>query len=314
MVSEEKEQRLRDAVADTVPDDIELFGDPDGKIHGSDDHGDFQLKPMRGSAEPMEGRCGEAGGVVWHTMERYGQIRYCTALPEKKFVEDGSDFCKNHKGTENLMERHQELFRHGYFASNYANFVEKLPPSKFLFAVEMVGGLFEMSEHNFDINEVDKTIDTSESDLIADDAVEVTLPIPQNTTVTLAANELWTAALKEVMVQNMQEAVFEDGVSQTTVSGSADVDGQITDTIEEKQEHHLHLPLSRVAKDIKEHLKNGGVDADDDDGVITFQKNEYTTSIGPEGAEDAEESGEAATDFHEMVTEDSGEVEVTATE
>jgi len=312
-MTDNTEEELRDAVQDTVPDDIRLYGSVDGDIYGEDDHGQFKVKPMRGSATPQEGRCGEAGGVVWHTIERYGQVRYCTALPENTFIDDGSDFCKNHKGMDGLMKQHQELFRHGYFASSYINFVDKLPPAKFLFAVEMVGGLFELSEHNFDIKEVNRTINTEDADLIQEDAVEVTLPIPQNTTVALAANELWVAALKEVMVQNMNEAVFEDGVSQTTTSATADTDGVITDTIEEKQEHHLHLPLSRLAKDIKEHLKNGGVDADNDDGVITFQKNEYTTSVGP-ADDDVETDDDVAQGFHEMVSEDSGDVEIEVTE
>jgi hypothetical protein len=96
-----------------------------------------------------------------------------------------------------------------------------------------------------------------------------------------------------VQVQNMQEVVFEDGMQTRTLTESADMEGQITDTHYERQEHHLHLPLSRLAKDIKEHLQNGGVAVDDDDSAaVTFQQNDYTMDVSPnendsDGAEDA---------------------------
>lgn len=298
---------LRDNVPDSVPDDVELFA-RDGEIFGRDEHGEFALNPMAGSSEPQDGRCGRP---LKFYGDRYGEIRYCTGLPEKTFVEDGSDFCKHHKSRQALMERAYELFEHGYFATNYINFAEKLSPAKFLFAVEMVGGLFEMSQHDFEVQEEERKIDTSDSNMIEEDAIRVALPLPTNKVVSLQANELWTAALKEVMTQNMQEAVFSDGMATKTLVESSDMEGQITDTMYESTEHHLHLPLSRIAKDIKEHIKNGGVELDDDDGgVLTFEKNDYTLAVEPTDPadEEVEDSGEAATDFAKMLEqEDDGE-------
>lgn len=292
---------LRSRVPNSVPDDIELF-EQDGDVYGRDAHGEFTLDPMRGSSEPQDGRC---GAVVKYTMDRYGQTRYCTGMPESTFVDNGSDFCRLHKSHEALMERAQELFKHGHFATNYINFVKHLSASKFLFAVEMVGGLFEMSQHDFEVEKESRTIDTSDSNLIEEDAVEVELPIPTKTTLSLQADQLWNAALAEVEMNNMREAVFEDAAKhrmgeKETIAQTADMEGKITDTKYESVEHHLHLPISRLTTDIKKHLKNGGVTLEDDEGgVVTFQKNDYTLDVSPqENESDAAESvSETAEDF-----------------
>ena len=310
MDTHESSDDLREQVPDTIPDDVELF-EQDGDIFGRDEHGEFAIEPMAGSDEPQGERC---GAPLKFYDGRYGEIRYCTGMTESTFVEDGSDFCRQHKSREALMERAHELFEHGYFATNYVNFAEKLDASKFLFAVEMVGGLFELSRHDFDVEQVERVIDTSESKLIEEDAINVALPVPSNDTISVHANELWTAALKEVMSQNMQEAVFSEGMSVETLSDSADMEGQITDTYYESTEHHLHLPISRVAKDIKEHLKNGGVSIDDaDSGVVTFQKNDYTLDVTPEETDSAstESVSETAVDFSEALeAEGDEEVEI----
>ena len=299
------EEELREEVDDRVPDDIELFtqqSKKEGVIYGRDDHGEFEVKPMRGSAEPRDDRC---GWPVRYYMERYGQKRYCTVMPESTFIDGGSDFCRIHKQADDLMEHHQELFKHGYFATNYVNFSKHLPPHKFLFAVEMVGGLFELSDHDFDVAEDTRTLDATDVEMIQEDAVEVTLPIPTNTMLTTQANELWAAALKEVMQQNMQEVIFQEGMQKQTLTASEGMEGQITDTHYESTEHHLHLPLSRVGKDIKTHLENGGVVLDDaDNGAVRFQQNDYTLDISPKeiDSDGAEDFSEASADFSEHLT------------
>lgn len=301
---------LRDRVDSSVPNDVELFERADG-IYGRDDHGEFKIEPMRGTAEPRDDRC---GAVCKYTMERYGQTRYCGGMPESTFVEDGSQFCKHHKSRESLMERAQELFKHGYFAQNYINFASKLDATKFLFAVEIVSGLFEISTYDFEVIEETRPVETEDSEIIEEDVVEITLPIPQNTNRSFHANELWTAALKEVMTQNMQEAVFEEGMSSETISQTADMEGKITDTKTESVEHHLHLPISRLASDIKKHLENGGVDTDDEDGsVVTLQRNDYTMEVSPDedyDDDDVADTSEVATDFSQYLEGDGDEIEV----
>jgi hypothetical protein len=304
------EDDLREQVADSVPDDVYLFKS-DGDIWGKDDRGEFRIKPMGGSEEPRDDRC---GWTMTSTMERYGQMRYCTAMPESTFLGDkGSDYCRHHKQADALMEQAEELYKHGYFSTNFVNFAEKLEADKFLFAVEMFGGLLEMSNHDFEVTEEERTIDSTESNMIAEDAVDVALPIPTNDMLMMQANELWTAALKEVMTQNMNEAIFQEGMEKQSVAASEGMEGQITDTITEPEEHHLHLPLSRVAKDIKNHLENGGIVMDDDDGgVVTFQKNDYTLDVSPSESDtdDAESLSETATDFSKQLEAEGVEVEV----
>jgi len=309
----DSQKELRSRVPDTVPDDVELF-EEDGIVWGRGEHGEFRLDPLAGDDEPREDRCGVP---LKFYMERYGQKRYCGGMPVGNFPDhnyEHDEYCRQHQSRHALMEQAHELFEHGYFATNYVNFAKKLSADKFLFAVEMVGGLFEMSQHDFDIEEETRAIDASDADIIEEDTVEITLPIPTNETVTMQANELWTAALKEVMTQNMQEAVFAEGMSKRTLAQSADMEGQITDTIYESTEHHLHLPISRVASDIKNHLQNGGVAVDNDDGgAVTFQKNDYTLDVSPSEGEqqDAESVTETAGDFAEHLKEDeTAEIEV----
>lgn len=300
---------LRNRVKESVPDDIELF-EQNGDVYGRDEHGEFKLSPMTGAAEPQDGRC---GAVCTYTQERYGETRYCTQMPESTFVDDGSDFCKTHKSRDALMKQAQELFKHGYFATNYINFAKKLTATKFLFAVEMVGGLFEMSQHEFEIVQEERTIDTETSDLIEEDAVSVELPIPTTDTLSFQADQLWQAALAEVEINNMREVVFEDKMEKQRIAQSADMEGKITDTKTESVEHHLHLPISRLTKDIKEHLQNGGVSLEDDDGgVITFQQNDYTLDVEPEETDSTptQDSSETAEDFSEMIKGDAEEIAV----
>ena len=308
---------LRSRVPDTVPDDVELF-EQDGDVYGRDSHGEFALDPMAGSCEPPEDtRCGVP---LRHWEARYGQKRFCTMLKVGNFPDhnyEHDDYCRQHQSRYALMKRAHELFEHGYFATNYVNFAEKLSADKFIFAVEMFRGLIEQSTHDFDVQKEVRTIDTSASSIISEDQVAVELWIPADEKYALQANELWTAALKEVQVQNMQEVVFEDNMEKRTLTASSDMEGQITDTHYESTEHHLHLPISRLAGDIKDHLANGGVATDDDEsGVIKFQKNDYTMDVGPDesDSDDAESVSEVSEEFTTKLAEadedEAAEVEI----
>lgn len=278
-----------------LPDDVETYtkDEEDDIVYARDAHGEFEVDPKRGAGEPMDGRC---NAVLKYTHERYGETRFCTRLPEHKFLPEGSDYCRVHKSQEALMERAIELIKHGAFAQNYVIFEKSLSPLKFIFAVEMFDGLLEQSRHDFDVAYEKRTIDSSGEDLIEESEVEVELPIPPNDTpLAFQVQELWNASLDEVKIQNMNEAVFTSGMSEKTIAKTADMEGAITDVKYEKQEHHLHLPLGRLTKDIKQHLENGGVTigSDDDSGVVTFQKNDYSLTVGPDEESDSDESDDA---------------------
>lgn len=281
---------------DEYPDDWTTFyrdGEPWGRTA---DGKEFAFDT--GSPERVEERC---NAPLRDYQRRYGEKRYCTRLPAGNFPGYDSDYCKTHLSMEDLEDRAHELFKHGYFAESYVNVAKRLSPTKFLFAVEMVGGLFNISEYDFEIEQERVTIDTSASILIEDDVVSVELPVPSNDALQFQADQLWQAALSEVEMRKMRELVFKEGVATSTYAGSADVDGQITDTLTEQTEHHLHLPISRVTKDMKEYLKNGGVDLDsEDDAAIKFEQNDYTLDVSPEDdmePAEAEDSAAVAEDF-----------------
>jgi hypothetical protein len=286
------QQDLRERVPDTVPNDVELFIKNGDEVWGRDEHGEFRLNPMGGAAEPPhpdDYSYTPCGHVLKFTYERYGQTRYCTGMAGTNF---GQDFttCKHHKARMALIERADELFEHGHFAYNYINFAKRLSAEKFIFAMELMGGLLEQSTYDFETEIHYRTIDTEDSDVISEDAVDIGIPIPTETTYSLQASELLQAALSEVEMNNMREIVFRDGVEKTTTEQATDMEGHFTDTIEGTAEHHLHLPISRLSSDIRDHLETGGVVMDDEDDGVTFQQRNYTLDLQP--SEDGDVDGQ----------------------
>jgi hypothetical protein len=272
----------------------------DGVIYAEDEHGTFPVDPPRGTSEPQDGRC---GAVLKYTYERYGETRYCGALPSKHFPGYDSEFCKNHHSRESLMERAIELVEHGAFGKNYVVFERSLDSLEFIMAVEMFTGLLEQSRHDFETEQFVTEVETDDTDLIEEDNIELEMPLPTNSNLQFQANELWHASLDEVKQNRLQEALFTRGMSEQSVVASEGMEGTITDTIREPSENPLHLPLSRLTKDIKERLKNGGVsiDGEDDSGVVTFQKNDYTLSVGPEDEVDENDAESLEGDISEAL-------------
>lgn len=290
---------------DSFPEAWDTF-QRNGETYGRTDT-DKEFKLTAGATEPQNGRC---GAPLTDYERRYGEIRYCTQMPESTFVDDGSDFCKTHKSMDSLLDRGAELVSHGAFAQNYIVFAQSMDVLKFIVAIEMFDGLLQQSRHEFDIEYEQRAIDTSDSEFIADTEVTVDLPFPNDTMLSFQYNELWLAALDEVKMQNMQHIIFDDGVSRKTIAQSADMEGKITDVKYESQEHHLHMSMSRLTTDIKDHLKNGGVAIDDgeDGSVVTFQKNDYTLDVGEETDDDVEMM--SAEEFTKDLQDDSAEVTI----
>lgn len=295
---------------DDFPQSWETFYRNDEPWGRTDDGKEFKL--TAGAKEPQDGRC---GAPLRDYQRRYGEIRYCTQMPESTFVEDGSDYCKLHKSMDDLMERAAELVKHGAFGRNYVIFSKAMDALEFVLAVEMFDGLLAQSRHEFEVSYEERLVEV-DTDLIAEDEVKVELPFPSNSELSFQYNELWMAALDEVKVQNMQHIVFNDGVSVKTLADSADMEGKITDTVHEKTEHHLHLPISRLTKDIKEHLKNGGVsiNEEDDSSVLTLQKNDYTLEVGPDEESTDDTQNASAETFTKELSEDEAATEITIEE
>lgn len=281
----------------------------DGVLKGLDDQGEFEIDPPRGMDEPQDGRC---NAVLRRTQQRYGETRYCGMLPVGTFGDatdyDHAEYCKNHQPYAISMERASELVRHGAFGQNYVVFEKALEPHEFIFSVEMFGGLLERSQYDYDVTEKRRKIDTTDSDLINDDEVVVTLPMPDNPQYEQAAQELWFLCLDEIVEQRMQRIRITQGVDSNHVVATADDDGVITDRIEERSESHLNLPISRLSKDKKERMKMGGIEVgvDEDDSAVTFERNEYTLDVS-----EMEPEEEAVEDIEELKPGDIGsEIEV----
>jgi hypothetical protein len=248
-------------------DDKPAPSDYDGPLH-SDERGN-EYNPHAGSQSPTEGRCNAL--LKWYE-QRYGEPRYCTALPGWTFGQD-SDFCNQHKSREALMERHQELFEHGAWTQNYIYLLDKLSGPKKVYVVELFDDLLHDSIYSFDETRVEWEIDIDDVQWVEDASITTELPVPQQRK--SAASALWMAALDMVRMQNMQEVIFDDGVESESVAATADDGGVITDKITESKEHHLNLPISRLTKDIEAHFERGGVTTDDEDATVEVDGREW---------------------------------------
>lgn len=246
--------------------DMETF-EKDGEKYGRDEHGEFKLDA--GNTEPVSSE--ELGyqpcnAVLKYTMERYGEVRYCTAMAEKNFNDSGSNRCRVHKGRDNIMDKHRDNYKTGAFVQSYVGLFDKMEPHKRVVAIEMFRNLLGESKYDFDETTVTETIDTADVDWYEGDEVAVDFPIPQQHET--RAKALWFATLEFIKVENIQEKMFEDAMKpQNGTTGEREVVitanefGEVTDM----GEHHLNLPLSRIIKDHKNLLQMGGVALDNEE-------------------------------------------------
>ncbi len=241
------------------------------------DSNDRRYNPYQGSRTPADGRCG-APLSAWS--DRYGEVRYCTALPESTFVDDGSDYCRNHKQREGLMKRASELLEYGLYSTVITNVFEQLAGWQKVLVLGFYDSYLQESTIDFDEQIVgyDVTLDgdewsmpidvpesTVDSDDDGNDVVEVGLPVPSKHGV--RAYALYRAAIKDVQVTLAETAVMpddEDGTTALETSTLVESDGEFRTTFEE---HHLNLPIDRVDRSRSELLEFGGVPIESDDDV-----------------------------------------------
>lgn len=245
-----------------------------------------QYNPYAGSQTPTAGRC---NALLTNYRERYGEPRYCTAIPAKWFGRSqNSQFCKTHTPRELMHENAEELWETGRFAANYIYAFDRVSTAKQLYAVTLFDDLLEESAYDFETEYAAHTITADDVDFIPAETVTVDFPVPQSRT--YRANALWFAALDFIRLQNMQEVVLEDGPEKEEVIGVTD-DGEPIYTTEE---HHLNLPISRLTKDYDRHLTAGGVNGTEEGDNIEVDARSWNLSYGP-GDDEAEP---------EQVTED----------
>ena len=218
--------------------------------------------------------------VLKFTHQRYGEVRYCTAMAENNFDPDGSHRCKVHKGRDNLMEQHRENYETGAFTHSYVTMFDKMKPHKRIVCIRMFRDFLEQSIYEFEPEDVVELIDTSDEDWTDQDEIAVTFPVP--TTNTNRAKYLWVATLEFIKAENIEEQMFQDAMRQQNAPGEITVTvyGEQGPVGEEDREHHLNLPLSRIIKDHKNLLKMGGVDmATNDDGSVKVTEREWVIDM-----------------------------------
>lgn len=258
-----------------------------------DEYGEYN--PHSGSQSSTEGRC---NAVLKHTEERYGEKRFCAALPQSCFGGEAkdSDYCKNHVSREKIVKQQYDSFKTGAFVQSYIHLFDKLGAAKQIVALELFESLLTESQYEFEPTLVEYDIDSSEAEFVLEDTVTVDIPVPQ--TKKVRGQSLWYAALSFIKVQNINEQLFADALDNGTGVSERETVVAITEDgrqITEMEEHHLNLPLSRIEKDYKEHLKLGGVDmsSDDDNDVISVDNREWTLSVMPD-----EEGDDTADDLN----------------
>lgn len=238
-----------------------------------------RYNPHQGSVSPTEGRC-NALLSAWR--DRYGEPRYCMALPESTFVDDGSEFCRNHKSRDALMKRAQELFTHGLYSRSIEHVLAKLPAWQKVQVLAYYESYLSESVYDFDGEEVPIEIDVGEEvpPFLAPEVTDGTLTIAYErpSEHTVRAVSLFRAALYDIMAMDADRARGpsandDDGVALETVDeiDLSEVIDDIPDdadaVVEQEEEHHLNLPVSRLDKDKSEFLEFGGVPVESDADV-----------------------------------------------
>lgn len=254
-----------------------------------DEHGEYETDA--GSPHPVEAEdvgYEPCNAVLKYTFERYGERRYCTAMAEENFKEDGSQFCKHHKSREALMKQQAEAFKHGAYAKSHKHKFQHLPPHKQIMANELYKDLMSESRYEFESDEVEINIDVSDADFAPDaDTLVMSHPLP--TEHEMRGKALWFAALDFVTMESIREEQFRVAAEETGPDGEPLAVGERTTVvtvteqgreITDKDEHHLNLPLSRLQKDYERHLKFGGVDTDPEgESAVSIDSRDWVVEL-----------------------------------
>lgn len=269
---------------------------------GKDEHGQFRLQA--GAREPPSEHLEDydyepCGATLKHSYERYGEKRYCEALAVSNFHKNGKDMsdnyeypqhCRRHQGHGAIMEQHEESVKHMAFVESYENLFDYFSAHEKFVAVETFSSLLDESKYDFEPEDEPLVVEADDTDVFDPETVELTFPVPQEHVA--RAKALWFATLEYIRIENVFEEQFRVAAEETGPDGEDLTVGEkstvvtVTDdgrVIEEKGEHHLNLPLSRIQKDYESHLDFGGVEhtadeeSDDDDARTWVLKAEEPT-------------------------------------
>lgn len=263
----------------------------------SDEHGEYD--PDAGSPHPVDAEdvgYDPCNAVLKYTFERYGERRYCTGMAVSNFTKHGVDtayehpqFCKHHQARAELMKQHEDNFKTGAHAKSHEHVFQHMPPHKQIMANDLYRSLLEESKYDFETETVELEIDVSGKDFAPDaDAIILEHEVP--TEHEIRAKALWHASLDFITMESIKQEQFRVAAEETfegrelAVGESIKVvtvteDGrEITDT----DEHHLNLPLSRITKHYKEHIKFGGVQYDGEENDGSMGAREWVAVVEPD--------------------------------
>lgn len=228
-----------------------------------------------GSIEPVtEDEVGytPCNAVLKFTYSRYGETRYCKAMAVGNFGEAANyeypEYCKHHQNRRAMKEQQEENFKTGAYVKTYEALYNYLPPHKQIMAIDLYTSLMDESVYDFGATSVVREVSMGEK------TVHVDFPVA--TEHRARAASLYFASLDFIKIQNINEEQFRIADEETGPRGQSltvgeDVFERETEsgqTVEIKDEHHLNLPLSRIQKDYKEHMRFGGVPQDVDMDMI----------------------------------------------
>lgn len=322
-VTEEHERDPEEAPTEGFPDEFDVdyrVFEYDGEWFGQDDHGQFQLDA--GSSEPPDSddyNYEPCGAVLRHSYDRFGERRYCTAMavsnfPDDKHDREYDDYCRNHQSRGSFMDYvKEEQSQHLAFAGSFETLFEYLDSHKKILAVEMFSSLLEESKWEYDPEYIFKEIDVSDSALFGDEeTASVDFPVP--TERKARAKSLYFAALNYVQMENIMEEQFRVAANETGPEGEDLAMGErtkvvsVTDegnVIEDKDEHHLNLPLSRIQKDYERHLKVGGVEVGGDSAEVSDDEaRQWVFQVESEQTEPSPEATSADNPMKDLETSD----------
>lgn len=263
-----------------------------------DEYGQYQSDAgSKTPVEPDDVPYTPCNAVLKHTWSRYGERRFCSAMAESNFKDDGSQFCKHHKSREALMAQRAENYKTGAHTKSHQHQFQQLEPHKQIIANDLYQSLIKESEYDFDTETVELTLDVSETDFAGPEVDELVMehPVPQSHEMRCKA--LWFAALDFMAMESIKQEQFRVAAEEEFEGRSLAIGERKTivttddEAHEVVEEHHLNLPLSRIQSNYDEHLTFGGVSADSDanEGAGVGQR-EWVVSIEPDEPEPVPEA------------------------
>lgn len=258
----------------------------------TDEHGEYAVDA--GSPYPVtEEEVGyvPCNAVLKYTFERYDERRYCTGMAACNFdTDDTAQFCKHHKGRKYLMKQHEENFKTGAHTKSHQHTFQYMSPHKQLLANDLYRSLLTESTYNFETETVELEVDVTDSDFGGEELDTLVLDHPVPTEHEVRGKALWHAALDFMTMESIREEQFRVAAEKsyegrslavgedTTIVTVTDDGREVVDT----DEHHLNLPLSRLAKDYEKHMQFGGVAYDTDDDTTSMGTREWVAVVEPD--------------------------------